>query len=80
MTTLEWQGESLCEGQIQERQFVVTRGESPVPGIMWAPEDIKNPIPLVMFGHGGSGHKRVARSSDAGTQVCRRLPVRNGGH
>ena len=62
MTTLDWQGESLCEGQIQERQFVVTRGESPVPGIMWAPEEIKTPIPLVMFGHGGSGHKRVARS------------------
>ena len=62
MTTLEWKGESLCEGQIQERQFVVTRGESPVPGIMWAPEDIQKPIPLVMFGHGGSGHKRVARS------------------
>lgn len=62
MTTLEWQGENLCEGQIQERQFVVNGGKSPVPGILWAPEDIEKPVPLVLFGHGGSGHKRVARS------------------
>ena len=62
MTTFEWKDEGLCEGQIEERQFVIQGGKKPVPGIMWSPEVIEKPVPLVLFGHGGSGHKRVARS------------------
>ena len=62
MTNFEWKDEGLCEGQIEERQFVIKGGKKPVPGIMWSPEVIENPLPLVLFGHGGSGHKRVARA------------------
>ena len=62
MTTFEWKGESLCEGQIHETQFVIKGGRQPVPGILWAPEEIDRPVPLVLFGHGGSGHKRVDRA------------------
>ena len=62
MTTFEWKDDGLCEGQIEERQFVIKGGKKPVPGIMWSPEVIEKPLPLVLFGHGGSGHKRVARS------------------
>jgi dienelactone hydrolase len=61
-TTFEWKDDGLCEGQVLERQFVIKGGKKPVPGIMWAPEVIEKPVPLVLFGHGGSGHKRVARA------------------
>ena len=62
MTTLEWIDEGFNEGGVAERQFVIKDGRSPVPGVMWTPELVEKPIPLVLFGHGGSGHKRNDRS------------------
>ena len=62
MATLEWIDEGFNEGGVAERQFVIKDGKNPVPGIMWTPELVENPIPLVLFGHGGSGHKRNDRS------------------
>ncbi len=70
MTTFEWKGEGSNEGQIAERQFVISGGEKPVPGIIWTPEAAKGPLPLVLFGHGGSGHKRVARSLMLGRRLA----------
>ena len=62
MTSFEWKDDGTCEGQVQERQFVMEGRPKPVPGILWYPEEIERPVPLVLFGHGGSGHKRVARA------------------
>jgi len=62
VSTLEWKDEGHTEGGVAERQFVIKAGKNPVPGIMWTPELVANPIPLVLFGHGGSGHKRNDRS------------------
>ena len=62
MTVLEWTNDGYNEGGVGERQFVIKDGKNPVPGIMWSPELVENPIPLVLFGHGGSGHKRNDRS------------------
>ena len=70
MSTFEWKGEEYNEGQITERQFVIKSGKKPVPGIIWTPEASKGPIPLVLFGHGGSGHKRVARSLMLGRRLA----------
>ncbi len=70
MTTFEWKGEGSNEGQIAERQFVISGGEKPVPGMIWTPEAAKGPLPLVLFGHGGSGHKRVARSLMLGRRLA----------
>ena len=50
------------EGQISEREFVLDAGNGPIPGVVWMPEEVEKPFPLVLFGHGGSGHKRVSRS------------------
>ena len=70
MSTFEWKDEGSSEGQITERQFVIKGSRKPVPGIIWSPEDAKGPMPLVLFGHGGSGHKRVARSLMLGRRLA----------
>ncbi len=61
MTTLEWIDEGINEAGVQERQFVIKEGRSPIPGIMWTPQLVENPLPLVLFGHGGSGHALGSR-------------------
>ena len=70
MTAFKWKDEGSSEGQITERQFVISGGKKPVPGIIWTPEAAKGPLPLVLFGHGGSGHKRVARSLMLGRRLA----------
>ena len=59
MTAFDWKDEGLNEGQITEREFVITGGKKPIPGMLWMPETFERPLPLVMFGHQGNGHKRV---------------------
>ena len=34
MTTLEWIDEGINEAGVQERQFVIKEGRSPIPGII----------------------------------------------
>ena len=62
MTKIEWVGDGVLEGQVNEREFVIDGGSGPIPGIIWMPEEADKPLPLVLFGHGGSGHKRVSRA------------------
>ncbi len=45
---------------VLERRFDVAIDGEPVPGIMWTPEDTAGPTPIVLIGHGGAQHKRVA--------------------
>ena len=70
MTAFEWKDEGFSEGLITERQFVISGDKKPVPGIIWFPETAKGPLPLVLFGHGGSSHKRVARSLMLGRRLA----------
>ena len=58
MTTIHWLNDGKNEGGVAERQFVIKGSKGPVPGIIWAPDPVESPVPLVLFGHGGSGHKR----------------------
>jgi dienelactone hydrolase len=61
MTSLRWIGEPLSEGGVSERRFDLERESGIVPGILWAPTEHERPLPLVLLGHGGSGHKRADR-------------------
>ena len=70
MGTLEWKGEPLNDGQILEREFAIETETGPIPGIVWMPEEIEEPVPLVLFGHGGSGHKRVSRAVMLGRRLA----------
>lgn len=40
-----------------ERRFDVEGPNGAVPAIAWRPENIEEPVPLVLAGHGGGGHK-----------------------
>jgi dienelactone hydrolase len=51
--------DSTTEKRVTERRFVLDRPDEPVPGVIWTPEGATGPRPLVLFGHGGTQHKRV---------------------
>jgi dienelactone hydrolase len=44
---------------VVERRFDVAGADGTVPGIVWTPEAGTGPRPLVLVGHGGTGHKRM---------------------
>src|SRR5689334_9131749 len=45
---------------VVERRFDLKVGNEVVPGIVWLPEGAEGERPKVLFGHGGSQHKKVA--------------------
>ena len=45
---------------VTERRFDLKVGDEVVPGMLWLPEGATGPRPKVLFGHGGSQHKKVA--------------------
>lgn len=65
---MDWTGETTTARGVVERCFRVTCENRRVPGILWSPETTVPaeprasgaPLPLVLIGHGGSGHKRQA--------------------
>jgi dienelactone hydrolase len=58
---IEWH-EPRLSGGVVERSFRVMRAAGPVPGILWSAAVPKGSRPpLVLLGHGGSGHKRSDR-------------------
>jgi dienelactone hydrolase len=59
--TMQWTGEVSCVGGAEERPFTIERDGSAIPGIFWQPETRSAATPLVLLGHGGSGHKRNER-------------------
>ena len=58
---LEWTDCRVADGGVVERSFRLGRAGGPVPGVLWLPPAPSSPRPLVLLGHGGSGHKRTAR-------------------
>lgn len=61
---MEFIGEKTAEG-VTRREFRLTVGEDVVPGCVWAPEGATGPRPLILMGHGGSQHKKVANIAAA---------------
>jgi dienelactone hydrolase len=70
MTSLRWIGESLNEGGVMEHRFDLERESGIVPGILWTPTEPDRPVPLVLMGHGGSGHKRSDRQLMLGRRLA----------
>ncbi|MFC9691388.1 dienelactone hydrolase family protein [Kribbella sp. NPDC056951] len=66
MNVLQWIGEPITDRGVTERRFNLVRESGIVPGILWLPAGLSYPHPLVLLGHGGSGHKRGARQLELG--------------
>jgi dienelactone hydrolase len=61
MAQLRWTAEATGVGDVCERDFSVERQGHAIPGVVWRPTRSTGPRPLVLLGHGGSGHKRSAK-------------------
>jgi dienelactone hydrolase len=59
---LEWTGPAVADGDVAEREFRLSRATGTVPGVLWLPSAAGASPPLVLLGHGGSGHKRNERN------------------
>ncbi len=56
-----WIGEPVAGDKVTERTFLLERPSGDVPGVLRLPAAAAEPRPLVLLGHGGSGHKRNDR-------------------
>ena len=70
MTELRWIGKSTSEGGVTECRFNLERESETIPGILWSPTKQDHPVPLVLMGHGGSGHKRDDRQVSLGRRFA----------
>jgi dienelactone hydrolase len=68
-------GEPVVQSGVVERRFDVACEGRTVPAVVWAPEGASGTRPLVLIGHGGTGHKRM----DYVLGLARRL-VRHRGY
>lgn len=61
MTQPQWTDETTTASGVRERGFTVERGGRAIPGVLWQPTAASGRRPLVLMGHGGTGHKRNER-------------------
>ncbi len=71
---VDFDGDDNVEHGVRTRAFHLRNASGNVPGMLWTPLDAGGSRPLVLIGHGASGHK----SEDYVTAVARRL-VRSSG-
>jgi dienelactone hydrolase len=56
---VRWIGDPASAKGVVERRFDLDVAGRNVPAIVWTPEEIGGPRPLVLIGHGASLHKRI---------------------
>jgi cephalosporin-C deacetylase-like acetyl esterase len=61
---MNWIGDPVVAAGVVERGFEVAGGAGLVPGVLWTPSEVSGPVPLVLMGHGGGGHKRDEHRTD----------------
>ena len=54
----EWTDKASESGGVSVQGFALEREGRSIPGVLWRPVAAAGPRPLVLMGHGGSGHKR----------------------
>ena len=59
MADITWISESNDRG-VRERRYDLMVDDHVVPSLIWTPEGSTGPRPVVLIGHGGGNHKRVA--------------------
>jgi len=58
MTEIRWTEDAASSPGSRERGFKIITSSHEIPGVFWYPEGGPNAEPLILMGHGGSGHKR----------------------
>lgn len=61
MPILNWTELATHDEGVCSRGFAIERGGQSIPGVLWQPAALSSPQPLILMGHGGSGHKRNSR-------------------
>ena len=61
MAQMHWTSDEVRVEGVCERGFAIEREGHNVPGVLWQPTTQSGPRPLILMGHGGSGHKRNER-------------------
>ncbi|MDB5803800.1 MAG: alpha/beta hydrolase [Betaproteobacteria bacterium] len=54
---MDWITDAVTEDSIIRREFTVECAGRKVPGVLWTPAGVSARLPLLLAGHGGSGHK-----------------------
>lgn len=72
---LQWIGKPISKNDIIERQFSLENANGTIPGIFWTPKKHEHSLPLVLMGHGGSGHKRAERQVMLGRRFAGVLQI-----
>jgi len=63
---IQWTKSETRVGGSVERGFALERDGKDIPGVFWTPETTGGSAPLMLLGHGGSGHKRNERMTMLG--------------
>jgi dienelactone hydrolase len=61
MPNLCWTDDGKRSAAVCERGFTMERRGMPIPGVVWQPLRATGAQPLVLMGHGGTGHMRSAK-------------------
>lgn len=69
---MEIRAEKTSDG-VTRREFTLDVAGETVPGCLWTPEGARGPRPLILMGHGGSQHKKVANITAAAHAHARTL-------
>jgi cephalosporin-C deacetylase-like acetyl esterase len=69
---MQFIGEKTSDG-VTRREFRLEVAGEAVPGCLWVPQGAKGPRPLVLHGHGGSQHKKVANITAMAHRYAREL-------
>jgi dienelactone hydrolase len=72
MAATRWLDETTTDDGVTERQFQLDRPSGRVPGVLWLPPSASPGYPVVLLGHGGSGHKRSERILSLAHWFCAR--------
>jgi hypothetical protein len=58
MQNLRWTDDGKRSAAVCDRDFTIERHGKAIPGVAWQPLRVTGARPLVLMGHGGTGHKR----------------------